>query len=307
MGLGLLGTRLGYLSWRLRRSNSYIRLVSNCPVSNSRETRSLNSADMAASGDTVRTFYDANVHGKLEGFVEGNPRIERAWETIDKWAPTNPGRILEIGCGIGDICWRMTRKWTDSRVIGVDISPKSIEMARKLFGSSRLSFVDGPLRTETFTEKFDFIVLMDVYEHVAVVDRLELHEVLKDICSDHGRIVLSFPTLCHLAWLRQYHPDQIQPVDENISIETIVMLARETGTEVLLYQEVNVWHNGDYAHAVLGRRNWNPAATNTGMPPTGMMEKIQKLLFDKGEPLIPPRPRRLALVHQKLGRQCYPD
>src|SRR5512143_1676524 len=107
--------------------------------------------------DVVSTYYDANVSGKLEGFIEGNPRVERAWETIDKWAPTNPGRILEIGCGIGDISWRMARKWTRAQVIGLDISPKSIDMARKLFGSSRLSFVEGRLGAETFTDKFDLI------------------------------------------------------------------------------------------------------------------------------------------------------
>ena len=263
--------------------------------------------DIAALDETARTFYDANVSGKLEGFVEGNPRVERAWKTIDKWAPTNPDHILEIGCGIGDICWRMTRKWTGSHVVGLDISPKSIEMARKLFGSSRLSFVDGPLRAETFTDKFDLIVLMDVYEHIAVVDRLGLHQVLKDLCNDQGRIVLSFPTPGHQAWLRQHHPDQIQPVDENISIETIAALARDTNTEVLLYQEVNVWHEGDYGHAVLGRRKGDAAAINTHTLNIGLVGKIRRLLIDRAEPLVPPRPQRLALVHQMLGRQCYPD
>ena len=263
--------------------------------------------DIAALDETARTFYDANVSGKLEGFVEGNPRVERAWKTIDKWAPTNPDHILEIGCGIGDICWRMTRKWTGSHVVGLDISPKSIEMARKLFGSSRLSFVDGPLRAETFTDKFDLIVLMDVYEHIAVVDRLGLHQVLKDLCNDHGRIVLSFPTPGYQAWLRQHHPDQIQPVDENVSIETIAALASDTNTEVLLYQEVNVWHEGEYGHAVLGRRKGDAAAINTHTLNIGLVGKIRRLLIDRAEPLVPPRPQRLALVHQMLGRQCYPD
>jgi len=262
--------------------------------------------DIAALDETARTFYDANVSGKLEGFVEGNLRVECAWKTIDKWAPTNPARILEIGCGIGDISWRMARKWTGSRVIGLDISPKSVEMARKLFGSSRLSFVEGHLGAETFTDKFDLIVLMDVYEHIAVVDRPGLHQVLKDLSSDEGRIVLSFPTPGHLAWLRQHHPDQIQPVDENISIETIAALANDTNTEVLLYQEVSVWYEGDYAHAVLlRRRKWDAAAVH--MPTTGMIGKIRKLLVDRAEPLVPPRPQRLTWVHQKLGRQCYPD
>src|SRR5439155_10736100 len=132
----------------------------------------------------------------------------------------------------------------------------------------------GPLGTETFTDKFDLIVLMDVYEHIAVVDRLGLHQALKDLCNDHGRIVLSFPTPGYLAWLRQHQPDQIQPVDENISIETIAALASDTNTEVLLYQEVNVWHEGDYAHAVLGRRKWDAAATNSHTTATGMIGKI---------------------------------
>ena len=81
----------------------------------------------APSRDVVATFYDANISGKLEGFVEGNPRVERAWETIDNWASANPHRILEIGCGIGDICWRMSRRWTASQVEGLDISRKSKE------------------------------------------------------------------------------------------------------------------------------------------------------------------------------------
>ena len=113
----------------------------------------------------------------------------------------------------------MSRKWTASQVVGLDISPKSIEIAKELFGLPRVSFVEGTLVTGALSGKFDLIVLMDVYEHVSIADRPGLHQVFKELCTDSARIVLSFPTPRCLAWLRQDHPDQIQPVDEDISIE----------------------------------------------------------------------------------------
>lgn len=261
----------------------------------------------APSQDVVATFYDANISGKLKGFVEGNPRVDRAWETIDNWAPENSHRILEIGCGIGDICWRMSRRWPASQVVGLDISRKSIEIAGQLFGAPRVSFVEGTLDIGTLSGKFDLVVLMDVYEHVTVADRRELHQALRELRSDSGRIVLSFPTPRYQAWLRQDHPDQIQPVDEDVSIETISALARDTKTDVLLFQEVNVWHEGDYSHAVLGRHDGWVASTSTPPATMGIKKTIQKLLLpDKVERLVPPRPQRLALLYQKLGRQSYP-
>lgn len=257
--------------------------------------------------DQAKTFYDAQVARKLRDFVEGNDRVERAWQTIDGWAPAHPRRILEIGCGIGDICWRMTRRWPEAEVVGLDISPKSLEIARKLFGSSRLSFVEGPLVKGRVAGKFDLIMLMDVYEHVVVGDRPGLHEALRELRNGGGRIVLSFPTPRHLAWLRQYHADEIQPVDEDVSIDTVLALARDGGTEVLLYEEVAVWHEGDYAHAVLGKREGWIEVAETDPPKQGIRKKIRKLLLRRAEPLVPPRSQRLALVHQRLSPEYYPD
>ncbi len=171
----------------------------------------------------------------------------------------------------------------------------------------RVSFVEGTLEIGTLSGKFDLIVLMDVYEHVSVADRRGLHQVLRELRTESGRIVLSCPTPRCQAWLRQDHPDQIQPVDEDISIETISALARDTKTDVLLFQEINVWHQGDYSHAVLGTHDGWVAATSTPPAIMGIKHMIKKvLLLDNVERLVPPRPHRLALLYQKLGHQSYP-
>lgn len=261
---------------------------------------------MNKSLQQVKAYYDVHVAGKLEGFIEGNERVERAWLTIDQWTLANPRSILEIGCGIGDICWRMTRRWQEAEVVGLDVSLQSLRIAQQLFGSPKLSFCEGPLVKGKLVGKFDLIILMDVYEHIAVKDRPRLHEALADQLSDRSRVFLSFPTPRHQVWLRQYHPDQIQPVDEDVSIDTISALARDTKTEVLLYQEVGVWHEGDYAHAVLGKRGgWIPVSK--AHPRNQRIRKrISKLLRGRPEPLVPPRSRRLALVRQQLGPEYYP-
>lgn len=261
---------------------------------------------MNKSLQEVKTYYNEHVIGKLKGFVEGNQRVELAWLTIEQWSPANPKRILEIGCGIGDICWRFSRLWSESELVGLDVSPKSLEIAQKLFGSSRLSFIEGPLVKDKLVGKFDLIVLMDVYEHIAAAERPALHQALKELRSEGGRIVLSFPTPRHLAWLRQHQPEEIQPVDEDTNAATIQALAEDTETEVLLYQEVDVWHEGDYAHAVLGKREGWVAAANTYPPKRGIKEMIRQLQLGKAEPLVPPRSQRLALVHQRLGLESYP-
>lgn len=262
---------------------------------------------MDRSLQEVKIYYDEHIAGKLSGFVEGNERVERAWQTVERWAPGNPRRILEIGCGIGDICWRMTRRWPAVEVVGLDISARSLEIARKLFGSSRLSLVEGALVRGRLAGKFDLILLMDVYEHIALGDRPALHEALRELQSDSCRIILSFPTPHHLAWLRQNHPEQIQPVDEDVSVDTIEALARDTGTEILLYQEVGVWHVNDYAHAVLARRDGWITVAEVYPSNRNLRGKIRKLLSSAGESLIPPRSQRLGLVRQRLGRECYPD
>lgn len=255
--------------------------------------------------DQIQSYYDAHVMGKLRGFVEGNDRVECAWSTIEAWAGECPRRILEIGCGIGDISWRLSRQWPESQVVGLDVSPRSLELAQTLFGNERLSFCEGPLVAGRVSGPFDLVVLMDVYEHIHQDDRPELHLAIRALMSEHARVVLAFPTPRHLAWLKIHQPDRIQPVDEDITPDTISALARATGTEVLCYKEVDVWHEGDYAHAVLGHRVGWKEVQKPAEVPDGTMRKLKNLFGPRPPSFIPPRQERLARVLDRLGPGSY--
>ena len=259
-----------------------------------------------ATPGLIAEFYDANVTGKLDGFVDGNPRVERAWETVERWAASkNPRRVLELGCAIGDICWRMSRLWPEAEIVGLDVSPKSIEIANKLFGSPTLTFIEGTLTSAQFSNKFDLIIMLDVYEHIPASDRPALHAALSRLLSPNGQIILSFPTPEHLAWLREHHPEQIQPVDEDVSVPTILALASDTATEVALFQKVGVWYEGDYAHAVVSqRRPWT--GIDESSPSMSLGTKVRKFLALDAHSVLPARAERLARVRERLGAACYP-
>jgi 2-polyprenyl-3-methyl-5-hydroxy-6-metoxy-1,4-benzoquinol methylase len=124
-------------------------------------------SDSAPDPDAVAAFYDARVRGKLDDFVRANPRIEAAIETLAEWAPARPRRVLEIGCGVGATSWRMARAWPDAEVLGLDLSPASIEAARACFRRPNLSYRAGRLEALALDGGFDLVLMMDVYEHVA--------------------------------------------------------------------------------------------------------------------------------------------
>lgn len=254
---------------------------------------------MRPSVERIKSYYDEHAAALLDRYVKGNPRVERALETIERYAPPVVHDVLEIGCGVGETCWRVSKRWPNSRVLGIDISERAIELARRLFGSERVSFRVAAA-TDDIHGRFDLIVLMDVYEHIETEDRVGLHESLKRIRNENGRIILTFPTPRHLAWLRAHHPHAIQPIDQDVDATSVTKLARDTATSILLYEEVSVWNEGDYAHAVLG----SPAEWPPGPPSrprrgskkvvVGLVDRIRRVQASPG------KVRRLAHLKRRL-------
>jgi len=230
--------------------------------------------------EIVISYYNQHVQHKLNDFITINPRIEEAWSSLTKFAPSKPARILEIGCGIGGVTFRLNKRWPLAKITGIDISTLSIQVATKLFANDNLKFVSGVLEPDTFEEQFDFIVLMDVYEHIAYSARQELHAALNKMLKNKGRIFLSVPTPHNLKWLSKHKPETIQPVDEYISFDIISKLAADTGTEVLLYEIKSVWNTGDYAHIVLEKNDDFESAFFT--PKTITATQRLKRIFNKG-------------------------
>lgn len=255
-------------------------------------------------------YYDKHTHRKIRDFIKGNARVSSAWSTLERFAPSSPREILEIGCGIGSVCWKMSQKWPEAVVTGIDISSKSINAARQLFAAQNVRFYANAPEFGRHLGNFDLIVLMDVYEHISIQDRPSLHCTLRESISDLGRIFLSIPTPAHLHWLKTHKPDQIQPIDEDINIETILTLANETETVVICYKEVNVWKERDYAHIVLGPQNEVAFAKSPRVASKkgrNIVRSLIRRMFPKKQtPLLSESGRR-AYVRERLGEDVLKE
>lgn len=255
----------------------------------------------------IERYYDGRVEDKLGDFTNFNPRIEAAIETLAEWAPASPRRVLEIGCGIGATAWRMARAWPRAEVIGSDISPLSIDVARTCFRLPNLSYHIGRIDEAALGGKFHLIVLMDVYEHIALRDRATLHAAIRSLLADEALMVFSVPTPLLQQTTRASRPELLQPVDEDVTMGDIIRLAADTETHILYFRHVGIWHYGDYAHFVLGRGvNLQTVALREYRPPgfAGFKHRVKRLLGRGsfletahdylGTDLLRPRPRRPA-------------
>jgi ubiquinone/menaquinone biosynthesis C-methylase UbiE len=101
-----------------------------------------------------------------------------------------PGkRVLDIGTGTGEILNALA----PALGCGVDVSPGMIQKAREKF--PQLRFFAGSYETLDLGDPFDFILLLDVIEHLQSPEKL-FHD-LKKFCGPGTRIVL---TMANPAW-----------------------------------------------------------------------------------------------------------
>ena len=213
---------------------------------------------MNISTDEIKNFYDDAIYRKLHGFIYKNNRVEYAWATLlNILKDVEPKHILEIGCGMGEISYRLAEKLPETKVTGFDISEASIFLAGKLFIKQNLNYlradniVSAQIAEDT---KFDIVFLMDVYEHIPLNSRNELHSFIKEHIAQNGVLFLSCPTPQHLDYLRKNIPSEIQPVDENISLTELMELSRDSELRLINYKEVSVWSAADYFHVIFSNR-----------------------------------------------------
>jgi SAM-dependent methyltransferase len=129
----------------------------------------------------------------------------------------HPTRILEVGCGWGELAEWVGRE-TDAEVVALDLSPRMVELARERGVDARvgdvqnLPFVDG---------EFDVAIAAWMLYHVPELDRgvAELARVLRP----GGRLVAATNSRFHLIELREL-------VGSGPSASTF---ARENGEAVL--------------------------------------------------------------------------
>ncbi|GAB2534833.1 class I SAM-dependent methyltransferase [Rufibacter soli] len=132
-------------------------------------------------------------------------------------------KVLEIGCGIGTVTHLIAKATPQGKVLAVDISPKSIEMARKFnLQFNHLEFLVSDMTDFRRPEKFDFVVLPDVIEHIPLEQHPHLFQVLAQHLHEHSVIAINIPHPLYLTWVREHQPELLQVIDQPIHTDELL-------------------------------------------------------------------------------------
>jgi SAM-dependent methyltransferase len=98
--------------------------------------------------------------------------------------------ILEVGCGDGYVL----RRLSPSRGVGVDLSERMIDMARRAaLPDEPIEFARADVESSGFDQQFDYVIMSDL-----VGDLLDIEAALENVrsaCHDETRIVITFHSI----------------------------------------------------------------------------------------------------------------
>jgi len=97
-------------------------------------------------------------------------------------------RVLEAGCGTGNVLRVLERTCSGGMVVGMDFFPEGLHYARQ---RTSCSLVQGDINALPFAGQFDLVCLFDVLEHLQ--NDVRVLQIIKGVLSQSGVLLLTVP------------------------------------------------------------------------------------------------------------------
>jgi SAM-dependent methyltransferase len=230
---------------------------------------------------TVETFYNNFSQTFIRDYIYGNERIKRQLEFFISAIHPETERILVIGCGSGQGA-HFIAKWVakKARILAVDISTENLRLAQDLFSHDRIKYRQVNVVTEAIAGNWDAIVLPDVYEHIPIAARGDLHRKFDTLLSPQGKILFTIPSPGKQAALYA-SGEGLQVVDEVVTLEDLIEVAKAVGGTLTYWNTISVWNTNDYVHATIERKaaEIGPIEPADQLPIKGLGSMQRNLLY----------------------------
>jgi trans-aconitate methyltransferase len=200
----------------------------------------------------VEAYYDEFSRRFPKDIVEGNRRIDCQLTLLSSAIPRDVRAVLVIGFGSGQAAHHVATIARQATITAVDISSENLRIAAALFAHPRIQYRKLDVTTDTLEGTYDLVFLPDVYEHIPLTSRPALHETLDRLLAADGRCILTLPSPGHQALLAG-GGEGLQPVDETVTLDDLVTLARDVHGTLTYFNSISVWGANDYVHAVIER------------------------------------------------------
>ena len=121
--------------------------------------------------------------------IADRKRVDFIASVLQNSLPEN-GKILDVGCGNGVISRHLGR--LGYNVLGIDVSEKTIENARKKSPMPNVQFMTKSAEELVASgEKYDAVICSEVLEHLNEPGLLL--KVLHDCLADNGKLIITVP------------------------------------------------------------------------------------------------------------------
>lgn len=230
------------------------------------------------STSEIKAYYDSFTAYELKRGI--NLRHFHVFNEIVKAGLQKQHHVLEIGCGIGQITSLLHKYLRKGKLVSADISPYSVELARKRIGpSTRMEFVVSDMTSFAYNGKFDFIILPDVLEHIPVENHNALFGLIRGLMHDQSKIIIHIPHPKFIESDRIHHPERLQIIDQPLSAATLLSNTYAHGLLLDRYESYCLFNDEhDYVFIVL---KTNILPTYTSLPKYRIIQKksIERIRF----------------------------
>lgn len=137
----------------------------------------------------VGSFFDSLADGYTTTIERCFPRYrEMLWSVLDYLPRANSyRRILELGCGTGNLSSLLIERFPKSEIVLVDISADSIDACRERFAGDRLECRQADFRDLEFAgSEFDLVVSSISVHHLDAAEKQRLFSRVHGWLNESG-------------------------------------------------------------------------------------------------------------------------
>ena len=203
---------------------------------------------------SVSNFYDDYTEQQFKKGI--HIRHRTILNNLKKAGLKSNSKVLEIGCGIGTVTHLLAKATPQGKVLAVDISPKSIDMARRFNQEfNHAEFVVSDMTDFARPERFDFVVLPDVIEHIPLEQHPHLFQVISQHLHAGSTVAINIPHPLYLTWVREHQPELLQVIDQPIHTDELLRNTYAAGLYLHSLESYSLFSQvEDYQWIVLKQR-----------------------------------------------------